>query len=310
MADDFERGGSPLYGRLARRYADDSLVAEIAGAHEPRWEVPLRLFGGVHYLALAGLASFEDFHGTLEEHADWLARWVAEQPVQTNEVQRSWGLLPGFLTVGGGRPLTLIELGPAAGLNLLWDRYRYRYGDLAWGPPDAPLELTGEVRTAPPARLFEAQVDVRRRFGVDRRPVDVTSEHGARLLEAFVWADQSDRLERVRRAIEVVRRDPPELLAGDYVETLPTLLRERDEDSLTVVFQSASIGYLGKGGVARLLERLEEAGRDGPFGWVSLGVPGENGKGEFVLAVRRWPGGDERRLARVQHHGRWLDWVA
>ena len=47
--------------------------------------------------------------------------------MQTNEVQRSWALLPAFLSLADGRPFDLLELGPIAGLNLLWDRYSYRY---------------------------------------------------------------------------------------------------------------------------------------------------------------------------------------
>ena len=55
MADDFERGGSKLYASLARSLADDPVVADIVGDQDPRWEAPLRLFGGVHYLELAGV---------------------------------------------------------------------------------------------------------------------------------------------------------------------------------------------------------------------------------------------------------------
>ena len=148
MADDFERGGSKLYAALARSLADDPVVADIVGDHEPRWEAPLRLFGGVHYLELSGVVQhpWPKLRGVLEANRDWLARFVAEHPVQTNEVQRCWGLLPGFLSVADDRPLDLIELGPSAGLNLFWDDYRYRYGDRIWGKPGAPLELGGRPR--------------------------------------------------------------------------------------------------------------------------------------------------------------------
>ncbi len=54
------------------------------------------------------------------------AAGAREQEVQTNEVQRSWALLPAFLSLADGRPFDLLELGPSAGLNLLWDRYAYR----------------------------------------------------------------------------------------------------------------------------------------------------------------------------------------
>jgi len=309
MADDFERGGSKLYAALARSLADDPVVAGIVGQQQPLWEAPLRLFGGVHYLELSGVVQhpWPKLRGVLEANRDWLARFVAEHPVQTNEVQRSWGLLPGFLTVADDRPLDLIELGPSAGLNLFWDRYRYRYGDRTWGAKDAPLELSGEAEGGPPPELLAVQVDVRRRTGIERRPVDVTTDHGARLLEAFVWADQANRLERAA-AIEIARADPPRLMEGDFVEVLPALLAERDLDALTVVFHSASLMYLREEDRARVESTLEREGQRGSLALVSYEYVASEAMG-FALDVQTWPG-ERRQLARLHGHGSSMEWLA
>jgi hypothetical protein len=313
MADDFERGGSKLYAALARSLADDPVVADIVGEHKPRWEAPLRLFGGVHYLELSGVVPhpWPKLRGVLEANRDWLARFVAEQPVQTNEVQRCWGLLPGFLSVADGRPVDLIELGPSAGLNLSWDRYRYRYGERVWGPRGALLELTGVAEGGPPPELLGVKTTVRRRIGIDRRPVDVTTDHGARLLEAFVWADQTERLERVQRAIEIVRADPPRLMEGDFVEVLPALLADRDPDALTIVYDSASTVYLGDDERSRLDETFETAGREGSLAWVSFEFTRDDDIGYegFALDAQSWPG-ERRRLALLDGHANRMEWVA
>jgi hypothetical protein len=309
MADDFERGGSRLYAALARSLAEDPVVADIVGDHKPRWEAPLRLFGGVHYLELSGVVEhpWAKLSGVLEANRDWLAKFVAEHPVQTNEVQRCWGLLPGFLAVADERPLDLIELGPSAGLNLFWDGYHYRYGERRWGRADAPLELSGEAEGGPPPELLAVQVTVRRRTGIDRRPVDVTTDHGARLLEAFVWADQADRLERVQRAIEIVRADPPRLMEGDFVEVLPGLLAERDLDAVTVVFHSASLMYLREEDRANVRETLEEEGQRGSLASVSYEFAESDTMG-FALDVQTWPG-ESRSLARLDGHANRMEWL-
>jgi len=221
----------------------------------------------MHYLALSeGIDLWAHPLTVLSERGPWLRSFVAEHDVQTNEVGRCWGLLPVFLLIGSeaGTALDLIELGPSAGLNLVWDRYRYRYGRAVWGSKDAPLELTGELKRSFPSELLAVEPVVRRRRGIDLNPIDVTTED-ARLLECFVWADQAERLERLRRAIEVVREHPPELIAGDYVELLPGLLAERDEAALTVVFQTASIVYLTSEQREALYEALERAGREAPW---------------------------------------------
>jgi hypothetical protein len=250
------------------------------------------------------------FRGVLEANWDWVVRFVAEQPVQTNEVQRCWALLPAFLTVATGQPVDLIELGPSGGLNLFWDRYRYRYGRSRWGRADARLELSGEARGGPPAELLRVGVDVRSRIGVDRRPVDVTTDHGARLLKAFVWADQTARLERLDRAIEIARSDPPRLMEGDYVEVLPALLERRDLEALTIVYHSASTVYLKDEDATRLQAAIEAEGARGSLAWVSYeGSSDAIGYRGFALDVQTWPG-ERRRLARVDGHANSLEWVA
>jgi len=312
MADDFEQGGSKLYASLARSLADDPVVAGLVDHHEPRWEAPLRLFGGVHYLELSGMVQhpWAKLRGVLEANRDWLTRFVAEQPIQTNEVQRCWGLPPAFLTVADGRSLDLVELGPSGGLNLYWDRYAYRYGEERWGDRSAGLELSGRTEGGPPGELLRKEVEVRRRIGIDRRPVDVTTDHGARLLEAFVWADQTDRLDRVRSAIEIARQDPPRLLDGDYVEVLPALLAERDLDALTVVYHSVSTVYLQQEERERLDEILAEEGRRGSLARISYEVDRDTPTFYgFALDVETWPGG-RWRLARLDGHANTMEWAA
>ena len=224
--------------------------------------------------------------------------------MQTNEVQRAWALLPAFLSVADGRPFDLLELGPSAGPNLLWDRYRYRYSSGAWG--SGSLELAGHDRLPPPSSLLERRVEVARRRGVDLSPVDVTTEHGALVLQSFVWADQTARLERLRRAIEVVRAEPPELVRGDYVEALPSLLRDRVPGALLVVFQTASTMYLDRDQRERLHAALRDGGSIEPFVYVTTGrAPDDDG---YALEVRRFPDSSSQRLAVFDFHGEWLDW--
>jgi hypothetical protein len=314
LAADFEKGGSPLYARLAREHADDPILEEICGDHRPRWEVPLRLFGGVHYLVLSGRVpdAWSSFPATLRTHQAWLSRFVVEQPVQTNEVQRCWGLLPAFLAVSDGRPIDLVELGPSGGLNLLWDRYAYLYDGLRWGPDDAQLELAGEVLGALPSEHLRRDAVVRSRVGIDRHPVDLTTEEGALLLQSFVWADQDERLARLRRAIDVLRRDPPRLVEGDYVEELPRILAHRDLSGLTLIYHSASLSYLRRDVRERVRAAIAAEGRRGSLAYVSYEFDEdarESYEG-FTLDARVYPGGETRRLARLDGHGnrlRWLD---
>ena len=282
------------------------------------WDVPLRLFGGVHYLELAGIEPYAlsgewgDFRTAIESQRDFLARFVREQGVQTNEVQRCFALLPAFLVLAhdhGAETLDLVELGPSAGLNLLWDRYAYVYRAGRWGSSE--LTLQGVEYAPVPREVLERSVGVRRRLGIDLDPVDVTSDHGARLLHAFIWPGRVERAQRLRKAIAILRREPPTIVRGDYVELLPAVLGERDDQALTIVFQTASTGYIGRERRAELRELLAAAGRDAPLGWISTRAVEEQEEDRhdsYELEVALWPGGERRFLLRCDHHGNWVEW--
>ena len=248
----------------------------------------------------------------LEERRDWLRRFVETQGVQTNEVQRSWMLLPCFLEVArrtGVETLDLMELGPSAGLNLVWDRYRYRYDEGSWGRDDAALELSGEERRPVPALLLGIKPRVRQRRGIDLAPLDVTRPGDTLLLKAFVWADQRERLERLDRAVETLRAQPPALERGDAVERLPALLADRLPGALTVVFQTAVRGYLSRERWKELLTALDQAGRQFPLALVSVSRPAAGEHRFWGLWLRLWPGGEKRLLAHAGFHGQWLEWL-
>jgi hypothetical protein len=292
---------------LLRRYAEDPVAAEIVGP-DPAWDAPLRLLGGLHYLVLGGRAGWDD---PLEQHRGFLSDFVATQGVQTNEVQRSWVLLPLLLRVAqrtGAAEFDLVELGPSAGLNLVWDRYRYRYAAGEWGPEDALLRFEGEERRPIRGDLLGLQPAVRARIGIDRAPIDVRSEGGARLLRSFVWAGQDERLRRLDQAIQAVRADPPELVRGDYVEALPEVMAGLPRDGLTVVFQTASFGFIGDEGRARVRAVLEEAGRNRQLAFISTGKPRAPEENCWGLRLVYWPGGEREFAGHADFHGSWLQW--
>ncbi len=269
----------------------------------------LRLLGGLHTLVLTGRASWDDVDAALE-HPE--LPQLARRSVQTNEVRRSWLLLPCFLEVAretGEEVFDLVELGASAGFNLLWDRFRYTYEASAWGPEDGLLRLDGEERAPVPDELLSLAPHVRRRVGIDLDPVDVTAEEGALRLRSFIWPGQAGRMERLDQALEAVRREPPQLVRGDVAELLPQLLAGRAQDAMTVVFETAVLGYLGDERWASVREALDAAGRDGRLAFVWTDRPAPDVHEHWGLWLRLWPETEPRLLAHADFHGAWLEWL-
>ena len=140
-----------MYARLARRCAEEPIVDELV--EEWTWDVPLRLFGGVHYLVLAGVepdalsGTWDDFRTALESERDFLSRFVAEQGVQTNEVQRCFALLPAFLTLAGDSEV-LYQISeyfhPEASRGVRWNDPAF---GVVW--PDSPSVISDRDSSYP-----------------------------------------------------------------------------------------------------------------------------------------------------------------
>jgi hypothetical protein len=222
-------------------------------------------------------------------------------------------LLPCFLEVAartGAQALDLVELGTSGGLNLLWDRYRYRYTEDTWGRDGAYLELEGSERRTVPGELLALAPRVRSRVGVDVAPVDLTTDEGVALVKSFVWADQTWRLDLLDRAVDALRADPPEIVRGNLVEELPRLLARRDDGALTLVWQTAVFDYLTEDERRAARETLARAGAEGPLALVEAAQPVDGSADYYGLRIQVWPGGDRTEVAHGDWHGAWLDWFA
>jgi hypothetical protein len=330
------RLGSPLYADLLDRAAADAEdggpVAQLLRGHEgdpAESMLALRLMGAVHRRVLEGALPDLGTHyhhsgvpfgriGPKRNTADGEGVWATfrkalvddaaairtllARPVQTNEVGRCAALLPGFLSVAEetGLPLRLLEVGASAGLNLRWDRYRYEAGEYAWGDPASPVRidfrLEGEMPAAP-------DVEVTERRGCDLRPVDPGTEEGQLTLLSFVWADQAERLRRLRAALAVAAESPVAVDRAGAAEWIAGQLARPADRVATVVFHSIVMQYLPE--VERLeFERLvradgEAAGENAPLVWLRMEPAGRLAE----VRLTRWPGGEDRLLARVGYHG-------
>ncbi|WP_410218468.1 DUF2332 domain-containing protein [Paracoccus sp. (in: a-proteobacteria)] len=272
--------------------------------------VPLRLCGALHALVLTdaapdlarayadGQAPTDLLVDILRRHQDSILPWL-DSPPQTNEVARSAALIGAarFLSDLSPLPLRLLELGASAGLNLYFDHYHL-------GPQDQGVSLTPDWRGAMP----QGSIRVASRRGVDLNPLDPARD--ALRLMAYCWADQSDRLARLRAALALAQADPPPVDQGDAGAWLAQQLQDPVQGQVTMVFHTIAAQYFPRDTVAAcdsvFARAAARATPDAPLAHVEM--EGDGGEGA-VLRLSFWDGRTRQwLLGRADFHGRWIDW--
>ena len=251
---------------------------------------------------------------------------------QMNEVARCAQIALGIAATGVAGPVAVADLGTGAGLGLHLDQYRYRIGGQVSGPADAPLTLDCAVRglrRPPPADVPR----IAARAGIDAHPIDVADPAARAWLEACA-PPEATALARLTAAVEVARRHPVRLVAGDVTDALPAVL-DSFPPALPVIVTDAYLSVFQSGEQrAQLSAVLARAARTRPVTWLSLdplvplgpegrdsvqGLPlppelvrdyQENGVFAVLGARAFGAGADEGRLlARAHPSGQWVEWL-
>lgn len=305
------RGSSAAYERLAEAVARSGPVLDLLATLPESKRQPNLLFG-VGRLLEAPVTEPDAFTDWVLEHWDEVRPELLVRSTQTNEAARCATLLPVLAGIPG--PLALLEVGASAGLCLYADRYRYDYRHghgggvtTVGGDHGVTLECLLENDVPLPTDLPE----VVWRAGLDLNPLDLTSGEDLAWLEALVWPEHEERRRRLGAAADLLRADPPVLVAGDLLDDLPALAAQAPSDATLVVFHSAVLAYA----TPEHRRRFAHVVTGLPGHWVANEAPAvleglvapptvpAPGPGRFLLAL------DGSPVAWTGPHGQSLFWV-
>lgn len=283
--------------------------------------VPLRLCGALHALRLQGDPAlmlaypphevsdddlWQAVSAALTDHAAKIDRFI-DSPPQTNEVRRAGGLIAAahWLHARHALPFRLTELGASGGLNLMFDNFALALPDKTLGPADPVLTLRPDWTGALPPDTPPVIVD---RMGVDLNPLDPTNPDDALRLQAYLWADQPHRLDLTRAAMTVATAP---VIRADAIDGLTPRL-PHVPGQLHLIYHTIAWQYFPADRQATGRARIEAAGasatRDTPLAWLGMEADGTDAPGA-ALTLRLWPGDVTVQLARMDFHGRWIDWI-
>lgn len=336
QAEACDQLGSPFTATLCRVLADNLDLSSRFGRTILEWpgdafadNVALRACGALHALARSNwepdLARAYPPH-PFTPHSLWVA--IAESlrhqdsflterlhsAPQTNEVARSGAIIGAMLVIADRTrlPLAVYEIGASAGLNLSFDRYRYRLGNnLYWGSPTAALSIENQWRGSPVPPL-DAPLTVASRRGCDLKPINAADASDRERLMSYIWADQTVRLQRTEVALALTAREGIRIDLDDAAFWLERQLAEPPQPGTTrVVMHTIVWPYMPRETqtrIADLLDRLgAEATSDTPFAHLSIEPDETPGSARVDLSL--WPARETITLARMDFHGRWTEWM-
>lgn len=286
---------------------------------------PLRVAGALHALALSGRdavlqaqypAVRADWDlgdvlpaaiAALETHTAWIADFIARPP-QTNETRRAIGLLAGFAQLEG--PLHLLEIGASAGLNQHWDAFFYDGG--TWSRPGAEGAPVIATHWQGPPPILPERFHIASRRACDLTPLEVEDDFDRLRLRSYIWPDQTDRLERLDRAVVIARERGVRVETASADDWLEEVLSGPLAEGTSVIYHSIAWQYFDADTHRRASAAIEAAGArtnaSHRLAWLRLEhakVFGNQGE-DYVLDLVTWPGGERARLGQADPHLRWL----
>ena len=330
FARDARRMGSPLYAALATAIDGDEGLKALTTGRRPGQPAANLLLAAVHFLLLKGahhplrdcyatlggtrsgedaFALFQDFVAT---HQGAVRRLVESRVTNTNEVGRAAILRAGFgaLAQRETAKLHLVEIGPSAGLNLIWDQYGIRYhrdgGVAASVLPDAKLILDCELKTQPTPQVAQMPV-FGRRVGLELNPVNLADDDDRDWLRALVWPDQPQRLARLDAAIAMFREMPAEIRSGDALALLPAALAEVPPGDAVCVYHTITTYQFSAAMREGLEAILAAASLRRPIWHLAFEFDGAS---DYAITLGRHQDGlcRTQMLGMGQPHGGWIAW--
>lgn len=336
-AETFERfasneadGSSPLYEALSLGVANDDTLLALAGEVPADQPAPNLLFAAVQYLLFDSpeepLAAyypsiaaspkppdkvvFTKFREFCLDHRAELLALFSSRRVQTNVVRRSGVLYLVFEYVSrrcNRTPLGLLEIGPSAGVNLLWDKYGYDYGEYGrYGVQESPVQIATEIRGTRSPPLPDVPPPIGTRLGIDLNPLDIRSSDDVRWLRALIWPEHVERRSLLEGAVSIARETPPTLIEGDAIEALGSVSERVPRDEQLCVFNTHTLYQLTPDQRDEFAKQVDRVGRDRNLFWVDCEWY------EEVPEVRLHEYADSERqttvLAFYDAHGRWIEW--
>lgn len=320
------KGSSSLYECLAFKVSEDSEMIELCAEARNGQPVPNLLFGAVHYLLLKGeehplkeyypsitknprtiAGCYDHFKDFCNVNRDEIIAILKSKLVQTNEVRRCAYLYPIFCLIYSktGKPLSLIEIGTSAGLQLLWDKYSYSYDTHnIYGDRGSSVLIKSKIKGRLTPSLLQKCPPTASKIGLDLHVCDLRHSEDFLWLKSLIWPEHKERLDLFERAAKVFRENPAELIEGDGVKLLTDVIEQLPKDTAVCIFHTHVANQMAKESKYELIDKIKKIGSQRDVFHIY------NNMWDRKLHLDYWMNGIEyhHTIGAADGHGRWFEW--
>ncbi|WP_090996969.1 DUF2332 domain-containing protein [Bacillus sp. 491mf] len=319
-------GSSELYEYLSTEISEDDELLELCMNFREGQPVPNLLLGAVHYLLLKGEDhvlkeyypsitknprevedSFVHFKDFCQVYKDEIISLLKSKLVQTNEVRRCAYLYPIFCYIYSvvKKPLSLIEIGTSAGLQLLWDKYSYSYGtNEGYGDKNSHVHITSEIKGNSVPQFLLTSPPVASKVGLDLHISDLNNFEDYLWLKALIWPEHEERLALFEKAATCLIENPVKLIEGDGVALLSEVAENLPEDTAICIFHTHVANQIPEDSKYELLDKIKMIGRKRDVFHLY------NNMWDRKLHLDYYLDGVEyhQTIGETDGHGRWFEW--
>jgi hypothetical protein len=321
------KGSSRLYEFLSTEISGDNELLELSSHCSPGQPIPNMLFASVHYLLLSGVnhklkefypsvtndplpleKSFPPFKNFCQEHRNEIIHLLRNKLVQTNEIRRCTYLYPSFCYIYNKvkKPLSLIEIGTSAGLQLLWDRYSYSYGTHSvYGDLSSSVHLTADLRNGNVPVLLQNSPPVVSKIGIDLHVCNLSNKEDCLWLKSLVWSEHKERLKLLEKAAQLFTLNQVNLVEGDGVSLLLDVAKQVPKDSILCIFHTHVANQIPDDVKRKLMDNVRAIGakRDVFHLYNNVSDIRKLHLDYFINRVEF-----NEVIGETDGHGRWFDW--
>ncbi|MEQ8945963.1 MAG: DUF2332 domain-containing protein [Balneola sp.] len=324
------KGVSPMYYKLSMKIAEDDELISIASYCKQGQPMPNLFFAAIHFLLLnnpeeelteyyPSITSsfkqnlpFELFKNYCLNHKTEIIEIEKDKIVQTNSLNRTAYLMPILSHMFEDQEINIIDIGTSAGLTLNMDKYEYYYNNnYAFGK--SAVKIRSEIKEGYLPK-FDKPVRIRNKIGIDQNPINLKINTNENWLKALIWADKTERLEKMEQAIKIAKQEEIDFRKASSLEAFSEIIASQEEGIPLVIYHTHTLYQFNQKDRESFWALIDGIGRKRDLTYIATEdvrvFKSDYGLKGILVELTEYLNGEKnnRIIAETNGHANWIKW--